>query len=81
MLLYFSKVRTLSRELHPNAVCDVLLVYSVNAPPSAVERSWRLIWEGARPGDTRERFSLFIQQSHSPKSRLVLVFNCINEHK
>ncbi|MDA8256561.1 MAG: glycosyltransferase family 39 protein [Betaproteobacteria bacterium] len=72
MLLYFSKIRTLSRELHPNAVCDVLLVYSVNAPPLAVERSWRPIWEGDRPGDTRERFSLFVQQPHSPKGQLAL---------
>jgi len=29
MLLYFSNVPALSREVHPDSTCDVLLVYSM----------------------------------------------------
>ena len=63
MLLYFSRIRAQSREIHPDSTCDVLLVYSTNALQKAPDRSWRAVWEGARPGDKRERFRLYVQQA------------------
>lgn len=66
MLLYFSDVLTLRREKHPNANCDVLLVYGQgNVPPKNLSPNWRQVWEGARPGDNIERFWLFVQQTNS----------------
>ena len=61
-LCYFSKVVTLSREAHPNADCDVLLVNGLaSAPPKNLGPGWRQVWDGARPGDYKERFWLFVQ--------------------
>lgn len=61
MLRYVLGINTLRREvvLHPD--CDVLLVDGfAESPPKDVDsKQWRRVWEGARPGDTRERLWLF----------------------
>ncbi len=60
MLEYFAGIRTLRRAVHPRADCDLLLRQEyADEPVSLDARAWRLLWEGGRPGDTKERFRLF----------------------
>jgi hypothetical protein len=43
--------------------CDVMLIQGMRhhvEPPS--QGKWRLLWEGARPGDNRELFRLYQRQ-------------------
>ncbi|WP_339938765.1 hypothetical protein, partial [Undibacterium luofuense] len=42
--------------------CDLLIVNGLtnSAPESLLsDREWELVWDGARPGDARERLWLF----------------------
>ncbi len=61
MLRYFVGINTQRREIAPSNGCDLLLIDgAAKSPPSYIDtRRWKLIWEGARPGDIRERFWLF----------------------
>ena len=39
--------------------CALLLVHTSSGKAPALEAKWRLLWDGARPGDDRERFWLY----------------------
>lgn len=70
MLYYFSSVLTLRREVHPGTNCNVLLVEgTVKMPAQELAPGWHLVWQGARPGDDKEKFWLFVQQSNLAASR------------
>jgi 4-amino-4-deoxy-L-arabinose transferase-like glycosyltransferase len=62
MLRYFSGIITSRQEVRPDHQCDLLLVNGLNAikPVELLTHpEWQLVWEGARPGDQRERLWLF----------------------
>ena len=61
MLDYYLGILTWRREAGAPLDCDVLLVNGFSsAPPRDIDAArWMLAWQGARPGDTRERFWLF----------------------
>ncbi|MBC3931073.1 ArnT family glycosyltransferase [Undibacterium curvum] len=62
MLRYFSGIITSRQEVRPDHQCDLLLVNGLNAIKPAellTHPEWQLVWEGARPGDQRERLWLF----------------------
>ncbi|HKB58825.1 MAG TPA: glycosyltransferase family 39 protein [Gallionellaceae bacterium] len=56
MLDYFGGITT---ERLARSRCSLLLVQANAAKPVASEPDWRLIWEGARTGDKKERFKLY----------------------
>ena len=56
MLHYFAGLLTDRRE---GADCPLLLLETSSAAPPQPGPQWRLAWQGARPGDTREWFWLF----------------------
>lgn len=63
MLEYYLGILTQRRELHPDADCDVLLIDGwAKQPPQNLAGNWRLVWDGARPGDDDERFWLYVQR-------------------
>ena len=71
MLRYFSGIITHRQETEPYRECDLLIVNGLtnNAPESLLsDRDWELVWDGARPGDARERLWLF--RNHHLSSRL-----------
>jgi hypothetical protein len=60
LLEYHAGILTRRVEVHKKIECDLLLVQgSVSSPEQAPGPEWRLIWEGARPGDRKERYWLF----------------------
>jgi 4-amino-4-deoxy-L-arabinose transferase-like glycosyltransferase len=62
MLHYFGNILTVRLEKagrRPD--CDLLIVQDKWQSPSQVVGSWKLIWEGRRPGDKLERFRLYRQ--------------------
>lgn len=61
MLRYVLGINTLRREVVPHPHCDVFLIEGLaESPPQSIDsKQWKQVWEGARPGDTRERFWLF----------------------
>lgn len=61
MLDYYLGIVSWRRETGGPLGCDVLLVNGFrDSPPRDIDAAqWSLIWQGARPGDTRERFWLF----------------------
>ena len=62
MLHYFGNILTVRLEKpgkHPD--CDLLIVQDKWKSPTQVGGSWKLIWEGRRPGDKLERFRLYRQ--------------------
>lgn len=61
MLHYVLGVNTQRKEIDPQSNCDLLLVNgTVKSPPHDIDlKLWKLVWEGARPCDLRERFWLF----------------------
>lgn len=76
MLSYFAGIKTDRIESNPFSSCDVLLINgSAASPPGDIDLvRWALVWEGARPGDFRERFWLFsakeIPEHFSPNMTL-----------
>jgi len=63
MLEYMAGVVSVRREIEADAACDLILVQSRNGTQEqASEHGWRLIWEGNRPGDSREGFRLFARE-------------------
>ena len=68
MLGYIVGINTQRREIVPTARCNLLLINGKTAwPPHEMDlKNWTLIWEGARPGDTREHFWLFRATSQNP---------------
>ena len=61
MLDYYLGIATWRREAGVPRECDVLLVNGFkDRPPRDVDPArWALVWQGARPGDSKERFWLF----------------------
>jgi 4-amino-4-deoxy-L-arabinose transferase-like glycosyltransferase len=61
MLDYYADRLTLRRELSIPKGCDLLLVqgYAIDQEPMADEMKWKMIWSGARPGDTWQKFWLY----------------------
>ncbi|WP_137939054.1 hypothetical protein [Chitinivorax sp. B] len=58
----------LGLKLNPDKPCDLLLVMGTREEVLPAG-NWRKLWEGARPGDNRERFRLY-QQFDPPSIRL-----------
>lgn len=63
MLDYVLDVRTLRKEVAPAAQCNVLLVQGTAPNLSPVADGMVLIWSGNRPGDTREKFNLYVSSA------------------
>lgn len=59
LLEYFAGIVTKRLEVNPKAKCDLLLLQGSAGEKADPGRQWRKIWEGARPGDNKERFHLF----------------------
>lgn len=77
MLHYILGVNTVRTEVKTHNNCDLLLINGLAVmPPHNVDRRWRLVWEGARPSDLRERFWLF--EASSLAARLVVVSSSDN---
>ncbi len=67
MLLYYCGVKTIHRELDPDTPFDVLLIQGrVKTGPVYTPAGWRQVWDGARQGDHREHFWLFLPPEKSP---------------
>ncbi len=61
MLLYYCNVKTVRHGIDPDAPFDVLLIQGrVATGPIYAPADWRLVWHGARQGDHREHFWLFL---------------------
>jgi 4-amino-4-deoxy-L-arabinose transferase-like glycosyltransferase len=60
MLDYFLGIKSARQETHPRD-CPFLMVQTNNAAesPDVLRQDWVMIWQGGRPGETDERFSLF----------------------
>ena len=69
MLHYIAGVEPERLEVKPNANCEVLLWQGISneAPHGADIDGWQLRWQGARPGERRERFWVF---TRNPRSML-----------
>ncbi len=60
MLEYVTGIVSLRREVRPDARCDFILLQDKAADRRVpLQGGWQLVWKGNRPGDNRERFSLF----------------------
>jgi 4-amino-4-deoxy-L-arabinose transferase-like glycosyltransferase len=60
MLEYYAGIVTDRAESpQPKRECDLLLTQGTASQELAIGSGWRKIWEGARPGDERERFRLY----------------------
>jgi 4-amino-4-deoxy-L-arabinose transferase-like glycosyltransferase len=60
MLEYYAGIVTQRGEIpQPKRECDLLLTQGTAMQEPVVGGGWKKIWEGARPGDTRERFRLY----------------------
>jgi 4-amino-4-deoxy-L-arabinose transferase-like glycosyltransferase len=62
MLHYFGNILTVRLEKpgkRPD--CDLLIIQDKWKSPSHIGGTWKLIWEGRRPGDKTERFRLYKQ--------------------
>jgi 4-amino-4-deoxy-L-arabinose transferase-like glycosyltransferase len=62
MIEYYLGIRTFRRELPRRQPCDLLL-WQGWARDQVPEpgKEWKLLWQGSRPGDTKERFWLFVR--------------------
>lgn len=60
LLEYFAAIKTVRLEVEPEAPCPALLVQGWrDAGAPAPSPDWTLVWEGARPGDSRELYRLY----------------------
>jgi len=60
MLEYYEGIVTFREELPQSKPdCDVLLTQGTISQEQPVGSGWKKIWEGARPGDNKERFRLY----------------------
>lgn len=59
MLDYYTAIVTHRTETSGAHDCTLLLVQGNTNSPATPLPGWRLLWEGARPGDNAERFWLF----------------------
>jgi len=64
MLEYVTGIVPLRREVRPDAQCDFMLLQDkIGDRRAPLQDGWQLVWKGNRPGDNRERFSLFGRKS------------------
>ena len=63
MLEYVTGIISGRREVQPDARCDFLLLQGRAGDRVQLQDGWQLVWEGSRPGDNSERFSLFGRKS------------------
>jgi len=64
MLEYVTGIVSLRHEVLPDARCDfILLQDKAGNQRVPLQGGWQLAWKGSRPGDNRERFSLFGRKS------------------
>ncbi len=63
MLDYYADIITRRTETRGAHDCILLLVQGNANSPAAPAPGWRLLWEGARPGDNAERFWLFARDA------------------
>ena len=62
MLHYFGNILTERLEKpHGRPDCSLLIIQDQWKSPTQAGSSWKLIWEGRRPGDKTERFRLYRQ--------------------
>lgn len=63
MFHYVTGIVSRRVEITSEPGCEVLLQQGISGEPPhyAAEEGWRLIWEGSRPGEHRERFWLFVR--------------------
>lgn len=66
LLEYYAGIRTQRMEVSGRPMCDLLLVQGNTLEEIEVDAAWQLIWEGARPGDRRERFRLYQRRKEAP---------------
>lgn len=59
MLDYYIDLRTVRLERTATNNCKVLLVQGRASDPPKMDKPWKEIWQGARPGDYVERFWLY----------------------
>jgi 4-amino-4-deoxy-L-arabinose transferase-like glycosyltransferase len=60
MLEYYAGIVTHREEIpQPKRECDFLLTQGTAMQEPVVGSGWKKIWEGARPGDNKERFRLY----------------------
>jgi len=63
LLHYFGGLKTVRQEIDPNPPCEALLVQGSRLLGWQVhERGWTLVWEGARAGDLRELYRLYVRR-------------------
>jgi len=63
VLEYVTGIISLRREVRPDARCDFLLLQGRAGDRVQLQGGWQLLWDGSRPGDNSERFSLFGRKS------------------
>jgi 4-amino-4-deoxy-L-arabinose transferase-like glycosyltransferase len=67
MLQYYAGLKTQRIEIHNDSQCGLVLAQSVHAIPPLwwMERGWKTVWEGSRPGEKREHFWLLARPAAS----------------
>ena len=69
MLLYYCDVKTIRRKTVPRGEDNALLIQDhITGAPRNPPVGWRLVWDGARLGDHREHFWLFVPAIDSKDS-------------
>jgi 4-amino-4-deoxy-L-arabinose transferase-like glycosyltransferase len=59
MLDYFAHVRVVPTELNTSAACNWLITQGTKDKAPGVDAAWRLVWQGARPGDGVDQLRLY----------------------
>jgi 4-amino-4-deoxy-L-arabinose transferase-like glycosyltransferase len=64
LLDYFGHLKTVRQEISTGAKCDVLLVQGSRASGAPARApGWTLVWEGARAGDDKELYRLYVRRA------------------
>ncbi len=64
LLHYFGQIKTVREEMVPETSCSMLLVQGWRHSPEPMNYSeWTPVWEGARPGDSKEIYRLYVRGS------------------
>jgi 4-amino-4-deoxy-L-arabinose transferase-like glycosyltransferase len=58
-LYYFASMKLQPAGSEAGATCDWLITQGTRDRAPALDGQWKLVWEGARPGDNSERLRLF----------------------
>ncbi len=75
LLHYFGRIKTLRDETGAGAACGALIVQGWRASGApAHDRSWTLVWEGARPGDQKELYRMYVRGGPNTSTSLLRRF-------